>query len=274
MVEQGMKIYAAVFKRVWRCMREEFRKLYVLNAAYMPAKSVYGVDGAFAFREDYLLDPACVRPAADPNTVSDSARVQKAVTVKQSAMQTPGYDMDAVEVNLLSSMGVENIPTLFPGTEGKPPPESEKLQIEKMKQAQAQAEMQMLNSQFMANLAETQRMNSAEIAKIMSEIEGLKIDAQGMQNEAEATRIQAHIAQMQAQVDMRVAHNDMMVSQMDAMTARMDNALKAKDIQLKDKELDLKEIEIKQAPLLAKLEIQKAQASAKAAAAKPTASKK
>ena len=72
MVEQGTKIYSAIFKRIWRSMREEFKKLYVLNSIYLPIKTTYGESGAFAMREDYLGDPSTVVPVADPHISSES----------------------------------------------------------------------------------------------------------------------------------------------------------------------------------------------------------
>ena len=35
MVEQGQKIYSAIFKRIWRSLKREFQKLYKLNAVHL-----------------------------------------------------------------------------------------------------------------------------------------------------------------------------------------------------------------------------------------------
>jgi len=43
MAEMGQKIYNATFKTHWQCMKEEFRKIYVLNAMYMPLKKNFGL---------------------------------------------------------------------------------------------------------------------------------------------------------------------------------------------------------------------------------------
>lgn len=236
MVEQGMKIYTAIFKRVWRSMKEEFKKLYVLNGTFLPEKSGYGSAGGEALRGDYLQDPNRVVPAADPNVVSENARIQQAVTIKQDAMGTPGYDMDAVTRNLLKAMKVEGIDTLFKGANDQPPGESEKVTIAKLKLQGEQASLQFEQQKFVYEMMEQQRTNTAQI---------LLWEAQAAKASAEAGDVGAttQVTAMQAMISAAKNQNDALNQRVAHMLQHMELQLEAKDLELKDKELEIKKNE-------------------------------
>ena len=76
-----MKIYNAIYKRLWRSMKEEFRKWYILNGKYLQG----------AMRADYLDDPSLVGPASSPYILSEEQQFKQAMAVKQAAQTTiPG----------------------------------------------------------------------------------------------------------------------------------------------------------------------------------------
>lgn len=168
MVAQGSKIYNNLFKRVWRSMKDEFKKLYILNGKYLDTRKDFGPE-SYVMREDYLGDPGQVCPAADPNLVSDADRLRQAMTIKQSAQGTPGYDVGAVERNFLDALRVEGKDLLYPGPEKMPPAQNPKVQVEEMrlkgKQLQFQHEMMTTAMELM----ETRRLNNARIAKLEAE---------------------------------------------------------------------------------------------------------
>lgn len=181
MIEQGSKIYTALFKRVWRCMKGEFEKLYILNGLFMPTKVNFGTANSFALREDYLGDPHDVAPAADPAITSDAMLLQQASAVKAAAMQTPGYNRDEVEKFYLKALRVPNVDGLFPGTKGQQAPEDPKVQVERLRLQWKQMEFQGKQAQFAAQLMEEQRLNTAEILKIQAEIAKITADVSGDQ---------------------------------------------------------------------------------------------
>lgn len=178
MIRQGSKIYNDIFKRVWRCMKEEFRKLYILNGVWLPSKVIFR-DGATAYREDYLLDSSQVVPAADPNMASEAERTQQAVMLKQAAASTPGYDVEEVERQFLRSIRVENLDSVYPGLEKKPPPPNIKLQLENMRLQGKVMVAKQQQMQFAAKLMEDQRVNQANIVKIEAEVVKILADVKG-----------------------------------------------------------------------------------------------
>jgi chaperonin GroES len=195
MVEQGMKIYAAIFKRQWRGLKEEFKKLYKLNAVFLERTR----------RQYFLGDPNRVVPAADPNIASDQQRYQQALTVKQAAMATPGYDPAAVEKFFLKSLKVEDIDTLYTGKmpEQKADP---KVQIEQMRAQVRMAEMQQDHIHFILELQEEARVNSANIVKLVAEAQEAQANAANEPGYAQAAMINAQLSVLKARNEVVLGH--------------------------------------------------------------------
>lgn len=196
MVEQGMKIYTALFKRAWRCMKEEFRKLYILNGQHMPEKQQFGAEGETIGREDFLHDSTQICPAADPNIVSDAMRIQQAITLSERARMIPGYSIPEVERNFLRSLRVDAMDALYPGPDKVPPLPNPKMQVEQTKLQGKQMDIQAKTQMFVADLMEQRRMNSAKI---------LELSAKAAKEYAEAGGVDAghKIAMIEAEIGMR-----------------------------------------------------------------------
>ena len=178
MVEQGTKIYTAVFKRVWRSMKEEFKKGYILNAIFMPPRKSFG-EGQMVLHEDYLGNPDEVVPVADPNITSEQMQMAQVQMLKASAASTPGYNVEEVERRFLKAIKVDGIDQVYPGIDATGMPKDVKLQIQEMKTQVAMAELQSNQAEFAATLMEEQRMNNAEIIKIAAEVENMKATQEG-----------------------------------------------------------------------------------------------
>lgn len=196
MIEQGGKIYSALFKRIWRNLTEEFQKLYLLNKRYCKVGVVY-VGGATS--DDYLGPPDDITPAADPNEVSDAMRIQKAMAVSQMAQTQPGFNRDEATRRVLKAMQVDAPEAVFPGTNGAPPPEDPKVTIEKMKLQFKQAELQQDHMHFVANLLEQQKMNNASIIELAARADQEAAKAQTEQAFAQAAHIEAMINASEAE---------------------------------------------------------------------------
>jgi chaperonin GroES len=214
LVEQGSKIYASIFKRVWRGMKEEFKKLYILNSIFLPDMVAFGAEGQQALREDYLASPSRLVPACDPNVTSDAARLQQAITIKQSAMQTPGYDTVAVEHNLLRAMHVDGVEALYPGPDKIPAGTSEKVQIKQMELQLEQMKLEQTKKEFLISMMEEQRVNSATILELTAKAE-LELAQAGDVGAGQK------IAAFQAMVGALKAHDDHIRGKIELMIADM-----------------------------------------------------
>ena len=206
MAEQGMKIFSGIFKRTYRSLKDEFRKLYRLNQLYLQGIEDYNSDTGqnFIDADDFKGPVSDVRPAADPNIVSDVQRVQQAQALLQLASTTPGMNMYEVQKNYLKAMKVNNIDQILPDPRGpnaiKPGP-SEKIQVEQMKMQTKQADMQMQFKVAMMKMMKDVEINQAKIHK-------LEADAILAMEQAGGVRQGHEIAMLDAQIGAAKAKNE------------------------------------------------------------------
>lgn len=78
-IEQGMKVFTAIYKRVYRSMASEFRKLFRLNGLYPEnlERAAHVIDMQLSV-QDYNPKTYDVCPSADPTAVSASQKMLKA----------------------------------------------------------------------------------------------------------------------------------------------------------------------------------------------------
>jgi len=132
--ENGMQMFNMIFKRVWRSLKEEFKKLYGLNAMYLRTHQTFGPNSEMVMREDYIGDPDQIAPVANPAITSSTMKLNQAITLKQAAATSPGYNRDEVEKTFLKALQIENVEKVYPGVEATGPLPNPKLQIEQIKQ--------------------------------------------------------------------------------------------------------------------------------------------
>ena len=206
MAEQGMKIFSGIFKRTYRSLKDEFRKLYRLNQLYLVGIEDYNSDTGqnFIDADDFSGPVSDVRPAADPNIVSDTQRIQQASALLQLASTTPGMNMYEVQKNYLKAMKVANIDQILPDPKGpnaiKPGP-SEKVQIEQMKQQGKQLDAQNQFKVAMLKMMKDVELNQAKIHK-------LEADAILAVEQAGGVRTGHDIAMLDAQIGAAKAKNE------------------------------------------------------------------
>ena len=215
MIEQGLKIYNAIYKRVWRSMKEEFKKLYMLNKTFLPMVTSFGEGEAKVLREDYLGDPNRISPVADPHITSESQRIQQATALKQAAMSTPGYNLGEVERNYLRALHIDGWETMYPGVEKMPPPKNPKIMIEEMKMQTKQMGVQADMQKFAANLMEQRRLNTAKIIQLEAQAAKLIAEAGGVQTGHEIAAFEAAIGALKAHDDSLRGGIEMMMKSME-----------------------------------------------------------
>jgi chaperonin GroES len=78
LVEQGLKVFTAIYKRIHRSLKDEFEKLFRLNRLYLEEQSSYRVGATWKkiTREDYEADTG-VDPVSDPTMVVDAQRMAR-----------------------------------------------------------------------------------------------------------------------------------------------------------------------------------------------------
>lgn len=159
-IEQGMKVFTAVYKRIYRSLEEEFIKLFDLNATYLNPNTYQEVIGITIGPDDFSKDSYKVCPGADPTAVSQTEKLLKA----QGLMEMlPLGILDPVKVGLrlLEAQEQPNYQELLnqqvaqTGAMPPPPPDPKLLEsqakIDAMKQGSA---IKQQEAQFKSALAQ------------------------------------------------------------------------------------------------------------------------
>lgn len=96
-VEQGMKVFTAVYKRIYRSLAQEFKKIYKLNQTYLdPHKQVAVLDMEVG-PDDFNDKDYDVCPGADPTAISQTEKLLKAQGLMELLPLIPGM-LDPIKV--------------------------------------------------------------------------------------------------------------------------------------------------------------------------------
>lgn len=198
MAEQGMKIFSGIFKRTYRSLKSEFKKIYRLNQLFITENVQFGGNVDVVLVEDYRGSASDIRPSADPSIVSDSQRLMQAQAVAQRAEVTPGlYNRYEAERLFLKAMKVPNISSVLPDPKGQDaiaPPVNPKLQIEQMKLQDKQEERKVSIQETMEQLRQSAELNQAKIMKLEADSILAIASAGGVQTGQEIAFINSQIA--------------------------------------------------------------------------------
>lgn len=228
MVEQGMKIFSGIFKRIHRSLKEEFRKLYRLNQLYLDVKTTYA-QGKYITLDDYINDPKDISPVSDPNIVSDSQRLMQAQAILQAAHTSPGYNLYEANLRYLEALKVPNIEKLYPDPKGPnavPPQPNPKVQVEQIKAQVKQMDIQTRAKLEVAKIASDAEKKNAEIMKLQAEAMKLVAEAKGVDTGHQIALLNAQIGAAKEHRDHMLKTADLMLKaiEIDKMETGNDNA--------------------------------------------------
>lgn len=77
-IEQGMKVFTAVYKRIYRSLAEEFGKLFSLDATYLNPETYANIIDVTVGPDDFSQTTYKICPGADPTAVSQTEKLLKA----------------------------------------------------------------------------------------------------------------------------------------------------------------------------------------------------
>ena len=124
LIEQGMKIYTAIHKRVYRALKSEFDKIYRLNRIYMKENERYQVGDEWqeVTPEDYRLGGG-VEPIADPTMITDMQKLGRA-QVGMTFKDDPLINQKEIRTRLFEAANFDRIEEMF-----NPPPDPQMTQM-------------------------------------------------------------------------------------------------------------------------------------------------
>jgi chaperonin GroES len=224
MIAEGQRVFNAVFKRTYRGLKEEFRKLYKLNALYMNDQQDYYVGDQWkqAVRKDFEQgEGKDILPAADPNMVTDEQKINQAMMLKSSAMENPGmYNGLEVERKYLKALKIPmaEIQQLLNTQPPPPPPPDPKIIVESMKLEFAKYKLQ---TDVQLAIMDKQQ----ELAYLQAEITEKEARAMLAMAQAESVESGQQLAALQQAVAL--------------MKQKQDGVKQALEVLVKVKELDI-----------------------------------
>jgi chaperonin GroES len=214
-VEQGMKVFTAVYKRLFRSLTEEYKLLYRLNRIYLEPQTYAAVIDTTIGPADFSKDDYDVVPAADPSAISQSERLMKA----QGLMELLSTGMlNPVEVikRILQAQEQPNWeqlmkPEVLQSGQPPDPPPDPKLQEMQMK---SQMESQKLQQQ--GQMDQQKSTLAAQDQQVQLQMKGQQA-AMDIQSKAAITNLKIAEAQhkdkirsvtAQATMNQTIANND------------------------------------------------------------------
>jgi len=105
LIEQGLKVYSSVYKRIFRSLKSEYRKLYRLNSIYLEDQSYFMFQDIrrSVAREDYAQGDLDIAPVADPNA-TDIQRLIRA----QALLSVQGLNQQEQQRQYLAALKYTN----------------------------------------------------------------------------------------------------------------------------------------------------------------------
>ena len=181
-VKQGMAVFTAIYKRIYRSLDQEFKKLFELNRLYLDDKIDYPVDLTL---DDYRQIQLTVIPTANPDVGTDAEKLIKA-RAQLEFVPLGTVDPKVVTRRVLEAMRIEGIDELM-NFQPPPSPEEKELQGEmQLKQMDAQRKQGESNDKKQLMLVK------AQIEKFQAELK------------AQQARQDIMMTAMEKQLDMKV----------------------------------------------------------------------
>lgn len=159
MIEQGLKVFSAIYKRIHRALKAELGLLYDLNATYLDEQSYFTFqdkDNAVA-RNDYNMDDLDVIPVSDPTVVTDMQRLGRAQFLLATFRGDPNVDQRELDRRVMEAASVPDIDELMPEPKPTPPPP----EIMKLMQAAAKDKAQLRIDESKADAENAVKMADA-----------------------------------------------------------------------------------------------------------------
>jgi len=215
-IEQGMKVFTAVYKRIYRSLRSEYKKLFVLNHIYLDVEKYQSVMDIPVQVEDFDSDTYDVCPSADPSTPTQTEKLMKAQGLLE-LLPLGILDPVAVVTRVLDAQEQPNIEQLFNQQvretgQFQPPPDPKlqememKGQLEQQKMAMQQQSLQHKAQLEQASTAAQLMMKKAESdQKLQSEAAKSRLDAATAVHKQRIFSVteQAKVNQQMVQSDMQ-----------------------------------------------------------------------
>ena len=190
-IEQGMKVFTAVYKRIYRSLTQEFRKIYKLNRQYLNPEEYISVLEEPVQQNDYLGPEDDIVPGADPTAVSSQEKQAKVQALMQ-ILQLGTINPMAVTQLYLEAHEIPEAEKYLMQPQPKTDPKVEALQMKaQIDQQKAQNDIMISREKLrMDQMTKEQELQHKSMLQRM-ELEGKQMESILKGREAQQKMIQA-----------------------------------------------------------------------------------
>jgi chaperonin GroES len=233
MIEQGLKVFTAIYKRIYRALKHEFKLLFKLNAKHIDEKQYFTFNDEQEVVEasDYDLASMDICPVADPKMVTDMQRMTHAQLLMQIAEHPafgPIQNPQEALRRIYEAAGTEEPDKLIVKQQGPAPGEIAQLEEIQSKTAANMAGAQQKAAAADKLAAETAllpRSADADVTKTLSDAQKTMV---------ETALAPAHMEQDAIQKDLDDAHRNKDRDQA-SVEAAEDRAMNKEQMKAKEK---------------------------------------
>jgi len=203
-IEQGMKLFTAVYKRIYRSMTSEFRKIYLLNREYANPEEYLDFLDMPINQDDFQGSENDISPTADPNASSSQEKQSKVQSVGQLLQLQTINPMEYTK-RYLEAFEINSPEKLIAQPQQGPSKEEQAAQQEaQLAQEQAQQKMRMEEAKMQLSQASAQQ--KAQLEQQMSESKLLHESIMGdlkVKQSMQAHAVKLNASEMQARMKAR-----------------------------------------------------------------------
>lgn len=184
-IEQGLKVFSSIHKRLHKSFGKEFKLLFELNAEYLNPTNYYRIldepeTERQAMRDDYDKESCDIIPSATPEDISNAQKMVKAQILY--SLKGQGFNDAEINKRFIEAMQFPDAQKIMEGPPPTPDPklvlETEKLDLERSKfefeMMKYGMEMGKIQSEIIKNLA------TAEAAEVGPQLEQYKAQMQAL----------------------------------------------------------------------------------------------
>ena len=193
-VEQGMKLFTAIYKRVYRAQSKELKKLYELNRYYLDSEEYVSVLDEPIQQSDYQAPPDDLMPAADPSASSNTEKLAKAEALAQ-LLPLGTINPMGVTMRWLEALEETNPQELI-----IPPEQQQQKPDPKVEAEMAKTQIKQAESQHKMQMEELKMQLEQQKQTMQMQLEKQRMEMQ-MQFEAMKQQLELTKARNEAMVD-------------------------------------------------------------------------
>jgi len=179
LIEQGLKVFTAINKRVYRGMASEFEIIYYLNARYLSDAEYFKIldEENIIARSDYAMGDCDIYPVADPTNATSTQKLIKAEALMKTMGMPGAADPRAILHKYYEALEIDDLEKFHPEQGPEPPPDPKAEDIKSSiqeRQAKLPYEIEKLRTESIKNIA------LAEAAEIGPQLEQYKLALQSV----------------------------------------------------------------------------------------------